>query len=414
MSRKIRRIQEKRSKKLDQEIHRTLKNARTEYAAGNLSQASKLYQRILYMDQGNADALYDLGMIFFATKKFDTAIAWFTRAIEVKPNEAHIYNALGNVYDAQEKYHLALKCYERAILLNPDYVDAMYNCALSLHKLEKYNLAIEMYKRVLSKNPEFIAALSNLGVLQKQLDQPQEAISSFRKVLSIDPNNALAKHLAASIEGEVVAESPKEYVEGLFDGLAENFEASLVDKLGYSIPNVMKRLIENVPRGQSKFSHALDLGCGTGLAAEMFCDRCGSMTGVDVSSKMIEKAREKSLYDDLYIADISEFLLKNKISFDLVLATDVFVYTGDLDQVFALVRMACAQGGLFAFSVEGLESGCGRGYELLPTGRFSHSPEYIKSLADKHTFDVLVEYPTDIRKEKNAWIKGYCFILRIL
>jgi len=50
---------------------------------------------------------------------------------------------------------------------------------------------------------------------------------------------------------------------------------------------------------------------------------------------MLDKARERGIYDDLVAADLIAHLASREAAFDVVNAADVFVYIGDVAPVFA-------------------------------------------------------------------------------
>ena len=89
------------------------------------------------------------------------------------------------------------------------------------------------------------------------------AIERYKKAISLKPDYGAAKHMLSALTGDK-AGTTKEYVENLFDGYSKNFEASLVEKLDYKIPKLIKDILiktsSNEPLGS-----ILDLGCGTGL-----------------------------------------------------------------------------------------------------------------------------------------------------
>jgi tetratricopeptide (TPR) repeat protein len=62
-----------------------------------------------------------------------------------------------------------------------------------------------------------------------------------------------------------------------------------------------------------------------------------ALTGVDLSPRMLEKAGALGAYDGLQQADVTEFLRASREQFDLVVAADVFIYAGVLDDLFALL-----------------------------------------------------------------------------
>ena len=82
---------------------------------------------------------------------------------------------------------------------------------------------------------------------------------------------------------------------------------------------------------------------------------------------------------------------------------------GDLEPVFATCGQALRPDGLFAFSVEAAEGVAS--YVLRDTGRYAHSADYIRKLAEAHGLRVLSMDQVGLRKEKGAWMPGYIFVL---
>ena len=127
---------------------------------------------------------------------------------------------------------------------------------------------------------------------------------------------------------------------------------------------------------------------------------------------MIEKARERGIYDELRAEDLEEALRRERGNLDLALSPDVFVYAGALGDVFAGCAAALRAGGLFTFSIESLE---GEGFTLLPTGRFAHSRAYIETLAAESGFAVARCDAIGVRRDKTgSLIPGYLYALRRL
>ena len=103
---------------------------------------------------------------------------------------------------------------------------------------------------------------------------------------------------------EQVSDMPQAYVQTLFDQYAPRFEASLVDDLGYRGPALLFRAVLAVRAAAKKpafFKRAIDLGCGTGLAAAAFTKEVDHFIGIDLSPRMIERARATGLYAELEV-----------------------------------------------------------------------------------------------------------------
>ena len=138
----------------------------------------------------------------------------------------------------------------------------------------------------------------------------------------------------------------------------------------------------------------------------------GRLTGVDLSARMIEKARSLGVYDRLEHGDIIEFLDASHDRWDLVLAADVFIYVGELEPVFARLERAMAE-GVFCFSVESLDGdGAGDGVRLLPSLRYAHSQDYLERLAARHGFEVAAMKHAPVRQEQRQAVEGLYVILR--
>ncbi|PXF39661.1 hypothetical protein BWQ96_10638 [Gracilariopsis chorda] len=75
----------------------------------------------------------------------------------------------------------------------------------------------------------------------------------------------------------------------------------------------------------------VDVGCGTGYLGTLVSDRLKStdisafLVGVDFSSEMLEKARNKKCYDKLIVADINHPLPTEARAMDIAVAMGVFV-----------------------------------------------------------------------------------------
>ena len=134
-----------------------------------------------------------------------------------------------------------------------------------------------------------------------------------------------------------------------------------------------------------------------------------TLTGVDLSASMLEKAGQRGVYDRLVCSDFHEFLRLQNNPFDLAVAADVLVYIGDLSPLFAQVRRALNDAGRFCFSVEATQ---GDAFVLQDTFRYAHSATYLRSLAAQSGF-VLERITSEvIRQESDTDVEGYLAIMR--
>jgi predicted TPR repeat methyltransferase len=229
--------------------------------------------------------------------------------------------------------------------------------------------------------PGFASAWFTLGEIRKQLGERDAAIAAFRKAIAADPGDRHGANLHLMLLGaEKLSTMPQAYVRALFDQYAPRFETALVDDLGYRGPALLFKAVLSARLAVRKpafFKRAIDLGCGTGLAAGAFAKEVDHFTGIDLSPRMIERARATGLYAELEVAEMLEGLRgKPDASAELILAADAMVYVADLVPLLREATRVLAGGGLLAFTVE---THRGDGVTLGEGLRYAHDSGYVRA-----------------------------------
>ncbi|MFQ5672417.1 MAG: tetratricopeptide repeat protein [Nitrospinales bacterium] len=388
------------------EAHNNLGNALREQ--GKPEEALACYRHAVSLLPEFAPAHNNLGKLLTDLGRLDEAIACSRQALSVIPNFPGAYNNLGIALAAQGKTQEAMASYRRAIAIDPNFAEPYYNLGTTLADLNRLDEAVSAYQRAIAIKPDFTSVHHNLAIAFGDQGKLDEAIACYRRVAEIDPDNSSARHMLAALTGETTESTPPEYVKNLFDLFSAKFEHQLVEVLEYDVPALIRQAFGDLLKKGVRFHNAIDLGCGTGLAGVQFRNIADRLTGIDISPQMVEKAREKGVYDELSVGNLIEFVSQTEEKFDLILATDVFVYMGNLQPVFASMAHCAADGAYFLFSNESIEEG---DYILRPTGRYAHSRAYIRSLAERYGFSIEYCRSVDVRKEKDRGIPGDLFIL---
>ena len=126
---------------------------------------------------------------------------------------------------------------------------------------------------------------------------------------------------------------------------------------------------------------------------------------------MIKEAKKKNVYKEFFVEDAITFFKNNNFKYDFFLATDVFIYIGLLKNIFEQIRRNSSRDAVFCFCTEHLAKG---DFFLNKSGRFSHSYEYIEKLCFKNNFEIVSFEKKKLRKEKNKWIEGGYFVVKII
>ena len=369
------------------------------------SEAALLQAIVLKPDFAEAHA--DLGNTLKEMGRLEEAEAALLRAIALQPDFAGAYNNLGVVLTAMGKLEVAEAHLRKAITLKPNSKKTHNNLGVTLREMGRLKEAEMTFRQAVTLDPNYDEAHSNLGITLREMDRFEESAESYKNAIALNPNNLSAYHMLAAVTGETTATAPRYYVEELFDEYAAKFENSLVEVLDYKIPKIVADIMKDY-EGHDSLGAVLDLGCGTGLFGEEIRQHCDYLEGVDLSGKMLSEARRKNVYDKLIREDIVDFISEKSLNFDYFVSTDVFVYIGDLSNLFRLIKSRNKKSGKLVFSTENHN---GDGFFLEKSGRYSHSKGYIEGLCGEFGYGVRHFETHRIRKDKQRYIMGGLYVL---
>lgn len=378
---------------------------------GRLQDAAEAYEHSLREDPANPVAQYNLGLIRLEEGRLEEAERCFREAIRLNPRYLKAHNNLGSLLLERQQYAAASAAYQAALRLDPRSVDVLLNLSSALGKEGKHKEAVRYAQRAVDLAPKNVKALNRCGFAYSEAGDTEKAVACFQRVLRLDPDSASAKFFLASAgRAPMPSTMPPELVQALFDDYADRFDRHLISVLHYHVPAMLYGAVTEVLGGKEARLRILDLGCGTGLCGVQFRPLASYLVGVDLASRMIAKSKERHVYDELVLGDISMPLRAPGAAYDLILAGDVFIYVGELAEVFRDCRRALAPGGLFAFSVEAAAPG--ESLVLHSEQRYAHSPEYLRALAGETGLEEVCMDSIVVRMGKDEPIKGYLAMFR--
>ena len=382
-------------------------------ALGNLyldqdlpEKAKPVFEKAANLNPPDLSACYNLGRLKQLENDHQGAIDIYKVMLDQQPNIGQVWNNLGVAYREIGKPDDAVASFRAAVRFAPEMAEAWNNLGVAQDEFNLTENALNSYKKAIEIQPDYLSPHLNLGLVLQKTEQFKEAEEHYNKVLKIQPDNEVAKFMLQSIRGDETPDAaPVEHVRSIFDQCAEKFETILVQGLEYKTPELLFNLVR--PYLTEKMT-ILDLGCGTGLGAQLYRPFAKSLTGVDVSPKMLKKASEKQIYNRLEVFDIlQDWVFPTK--FDLIYSSDVFVYFGNLDMIIKSASSYLVNGGKIAFSVEKLKDNT-TNYQLYPSGRYAHSQEYIQECLNRHELKILEINKTDIRNQSGNPVKGLLIV----
>ena len=337
------------------------------------------------------------------------AAAHYRESLRLVPQRASPLINLAFVELRLGQPHAALTSAGAALAIEPDSVDGLLHRATALAQVGRLPDALADVDRLLALAPEHPLAWGLRGGVLRELQRFDVAAEAFEQAVRLGAEPELNAFYLAAVRRAVAPPAPPvAYVQGLFDGYAEDFDRHLIEELRY---DGHRRLVDVLTRAApGPYASALDLGCGTGLCGPLLRPLARRLAGVDLSPRMLEKARALGLYDRLALGDAVAFLRDEGARHDLLVAADVFIYVGALEPVFAAAAATMAH-GTFCFSVELCDDDAA-GFRLQPSLRYAHAKPYLLRLAEAHGFDVLAMEQAAVREDQSETVDGLYVCLR--
>lgn len=131
---------------------------------------------------------------------------------------------------------------------------------------------------------------------------------------------------------------------------ASDYDRQMLEELDYLSPDrIAQDLANQITR---KDAAILDVGCGTGLTCRLLAERgYDCLDGVDLSREMLEVARERGIYRELFQADLNRPLPLDSARYDGIISSGTFTHghvgPQPLDELFRVLR----PGGVLACTV---------------------------------------------------------------
>lgn len=393
-------------------LDEVLRNAVLAHQSGRLAEAERGYRRVLSERPSHSYALYSLSLLQFHRGEVDEALRSAQAALEHGPGSGRMWNTLGSMFIAARRLSEARDAYRRATEVEPAMAEAWYNLGVCLRNEGAYDVAIGCLREALTRTPPFPGAYETLSMLLYELGRSQEAAEIAALWLARDPSNAKAQHVAASMSGSnVPARASDAYVREHFDAAAAGFDNNL-RQLEYRAPELIAAALKRVT-GERVLADVLDAGCGTGLCGPLIRSLATRLVGVDLSSKMIDRARTRGTYDELHVAELSAFLRANAAVFDAVVSADTLVYFGGLDEPLRAAQSALRPDGLLIFTLESLsDDPSTEDHRLQFHGRYAHSEAYVRRAARDAGLAIESLAHETLRRERLEPVNGFVVTAR--
>jgi predicted TPR repeat methyltransferase len=386
-------------------------------AQGALADAAEA----VILDRSDAASKALLGILLLEVGRPQDAVACLCEALAAEPTNSSYHQGLAAAQEACGDVDAALTTLRAGIAAQPHRAELRNTAVLTSLRRRDFAAAYQVADTARAFGVADACCFGMMGHALSSMGRHTEAADAYSEALKLGPQDPYVRHLvAASGILPSAARAPIEYVRTVCNGYADRFEAHLV-ALGYRIPGLVRAALLQHPTiaAGKRLGPALDLGCGTGLIAVVLSDLpIGPFVGVDLSPRMLEAAAAKMIYTELHEADLLNLLAETATSWPLIIAADVLIYFGALDQVLAAVHAALEPGGWFIFSLEellqhfdGTVPGNGN-WALGWQGRYSHAFAYVATAAQAAGFAIRAIEHQAVRCEADAPVAGIFAVLQ--
>jgi type IV pilus biogenesis/stability protein PilW len=146
------------------------------------------YRKAIKIKRDYAAAQNNLGTVYIMSGEWDLALEVLTKAAEDETyvNRHRAYNNIGRVYYDKRQYRQAIAYYQKAIDLRPRFSPAYDNMGFAYERMEEWDRAIQAYRRSIEFSPGFPLSYLHLGRLFLRLNRHEEATAELLMAIEKD------------------------------------------------------------------------------------------------------------------------------------------------------------------------------------------------------------------------------------
>ena len=163
-----------------------LKKGHDSFAQQRYDKAISYFDKVLEIEPNNVDALFNKGRALGQLNRTAEGMSYIEKVLEIEPDNVDALGYKGDYYFSSKQLDKAISYFHKVLKIEPQHVDA---------------LGVPYFDKVLEIEPDNVDALNikgsslvslgrtESGITIVFIDELDKAISYFDKVLEIEPNN---------------------------------------------------------------------------------------------------------------------------------------------------------------------------------------------------------------------------------
>jgi tetratricopeptide (TPR) repeat protein len=142
------------------------------------------------------------GSVYKAKKNYPMALADFTKAIELKPDDPAAHYFRGLIYQATSDNQSAIADLTIAVNNRPDAPDPHFARGVSYMETQEYKKALEDFQIAGTNKVNNYEAWANAGQAAEALGDKQEAARDYKRALQINSSSKIANDGLRRVGGQ--------------------------------------------------------------------------------------------------------------------------------------------------------------------------------------------------------------------
>jgi tetratricopeptide (TPR) repeat protein len=163
------------------------KKASAKYSDKEYAAAAVDYTRAIDLHPKSAVLFNNRGLCYTKIEQWDKAEEDFSASIELDPEYKQAYLNLGNLYLNKVTYNKALLAYDNALRIDSNYYVVYAKRAYAAFYLNDFNGALHDYSKAIESEPNEYVLYNARGVVYQKLGDITNAIADYDKTLNLNP-----------------------------------------------------------------------------------------------------------------------------------------------------------------------------------------------------------------------------------
>jgi len=156
------------------------------YQKGDLKKAEETFLKCLEKDSGIQEAYFNLGRLYHNNREFEKALTYYKEVVVNNPDDGITYYYMGECARAVGRLDDAIAFLDEAIRLQPNNLEVGVTLATLYIEKRDYQKAEDVLRVTLVSHTDVEAIHYSLGLILKEQGKIESALAQFNKVVQLD------------------------------------------------------------------------------------------------------------------------------------------------------------------------------------------------------------------------------------